>query len=58
MKKYTLSVQTTIFVEGTDDEVKDFAEKKASEFGENTRILYLGEVQGNFVQPKDLINNL
>ena len=59
MKKYTITVQATIWIDGDEEQAKEFAESKAKLLGEDSRILFLGELASNsFSEPITIINNL
>jgi hypothetical protein len=59
MKKYTITAQATIWIDGDDEQAKAFAESKAKLLGEDARILFLGELASNsFSEPIAIINNL
>ena len=59
MKKFTITAQATIWIDGDEEQAKAFAESKAKLLGENARILFLGELASNsFSEPIELINHL
>ena len=58
LKKYTMTIVTTLYCGGSDDEIKDFAQKRANLLkvsDERVSVVYLSEYDND---TKPLINEL